>query len=531
MSLLFPQFLELSRPVRPDKEEVPVYPHECRRQGKSYSAELRLNIRISLNGSPAGVFEISGGELPVMVLSKACNLSRISRNDYPKHGEEEREIANDASLAGEWRTNACVRSGARTVFRANIYSSPGSHISMETDRAYLWVLSIRAAMRILVRLKDDDYSSQTRALSYLGRLFRGRMHVSSGSTDEEAGVYLLKQFVAIHLDSFVDKYHLLCVDPALEVPKVLNFFLLITIHAFIQQSLLLLAPEIGSSMNYLLATGNLPPSVRANLSPQLGGQSTGLSVPADNVNFLRLAAQFRAIHRGAIFTDMRTTSVRRLLPEAWGFLCPVHTPDGAPCGLLNHLAEPVEAVCETPKQSSVDSLAEWLSTHKLRPVELSRQLSGVTEEQNALPVLLDGRLVGWCSSWTECMLLANELRDMKLNKSSSHVPYSLEIAAVPPTDVGSQYPGLFLFTGASRLLRPVKNVRNGPQNGADLIEWIGTFEQPYLDIAVTEKELEERSEEDRSHMELAPEAIFSFVAGLTPYQDFNQVAFAERGHH
>ena len=69
---------------------------------------------------------------------------------------------------------------------------------------------------------------------------------------------------------------------------------------------------------------------------------------------------------------MRTTSVRKLLPEAWGmpelsvaplfssrrylfkpyrlcyiyiflfytlgFLCPVHTPDGAPCGLLNHMA-------------------------------------------------------------------------------------------------------------------------------------------------------------------------------------------------
>lgn len=95
-------------------------------------------------------------------------------------------------------------------------------------------------------------------------------------------------------------------------------------------------------MNYMLATGNLPPSVRASLSPQLGGQSTGLSVPADNVNFLRLAAQFRAVHRGAVFTEMRTTGVRRLLPEAWGFLCPVHTPDGAPCGLLNHLAEPVE---------------------------------------------------------------------------------------------------------------------------------------------------------------------------------------------
>lgn len=35
---------------------------------------------------------------------------------------------------------------------------------------------------------------------------------------------------------------------------------------------------------------------------------------------------------------MKTTTVRKLLPEAWGFLCPVHTPDGSPCGLLNHIS-------------------------------------------------------------------------------------------------------------------------------------------------------------------------------------------------
>jgi DNA-directed RNA polymerase I subunit RPA2 len=34
---------------------------------------------------------------------------------------------------------------------------------------------------------------------------------------------------------------------------------------------------------------------------------------------------------------MKTTTVRKLLPETWGFLCPVHTPDGGPCGLLNHI--------------------------------------------------------------------------------------------------------------------------------------------------------------------------------------------------
>ncbi|THD25069.1 DNA-directed RNA polymerase subunit beta [Fasciola hepatica] len=624
--------MEVGRPVRLEKEDVPVFPRECRRQGKSYSAELRLNIRISINGSPAGVFQIPGGDIPVMVLSKACNLSRLSRANFPKHGEEEREVGGYFIVNGKERVlrllvmtrrnfplaisrssfkkrghgytehaviMRCVREDetvALMMLHWLMNGEPTLAFVVEREQFFVPIsILLRAlvaktefeifddirrgsgeslsleesAMRILVHLKDDDYNSQTRALSYLGRLFRGRMHVSSGASDEDAGTYLLKQFLAIHLDSFVDKYHLLCLMirklhafvlgqcceesndnlmfqevllPSTLYMQVLRAKICQTLDStrdhvlarsrkgkvrinptFVHQSLLLLATEIGISMNYMLATGNLPPSVRAALSPQFGGQSTGLSVPADNVNFLRLAAQFRAVHRGSIFTDMRTTTVRRLLPEAWGFLCPVHTPDGAPCGLLNHLAEPVEAVCETPKQSFVDSLATWLSTQKLRPVELSRQLSGVTEEQNALPVLLDGRLVGWSSSWAECLLLANELRDLKLDKNSTQVPYSLEIAAVPPTEVGSQYPGLYLFTGASRLLRPVKNVKNGPQIGdGGLIEWIGTFEQPYLDIAVTLKELEERSAEIRSHIELSPESIFSFVAGLTPYQDFNQ---------
>ncbi len=47
-------------------------------------------------------------------------------------------------------------------------------------------------------------------------------------------------------------------------------------------------------------------------------------------------SHFRSIHRGAYFAELRTTTVRKLLPESWGFLCPVHTPDGSPCGLLNH---------------------------------------------------------------------------------------------------------------------------------------------------------------------------------------------------
>ncbi|KIH47778.1 RNA polymerase Rpb2, domain 3, partial [Ancylostoma duodenale] len=64
---------------------------------------------------------------------------------------------------------------------------------------------------------------------------------------------------------------------------------------------------------------------------------TGFSVIAERINQLRFVSHFRAIHRGAFFMEMRTTDVRKLRPEAWGFICPVHTPDGAPCGLLNHV--------------------------------------------------------------------------------------------------------------------------------------------------------------------------------------------------
>lgn len=58
---------------------------------------------------------------------------------------------------------------------------------------------------------------------------------------------------------------------------------------------------------------------------------------AERLNNMRYWAHLRSIHRGAYFVEMKTTTVRKLLPDSWGFMCPVHTPDGSLCGLLNHL--------------------------------------------------------------------------------------------------------------------------------------------------------------------------------------------------
>ena len=47
-------------------------------------------------------------------------------------------------------------------------------------------------------------------------------------------------------------------------------------------------------------------------------QQAGFTVVAEKLNFYRYLSHFRAVHRGAFFSEMRTTSVRKLLPEAWG---------------------------------------------------------------------------------------------------------------------------------------------------------------------------------------------------------------------
>ena len=77
---------------------------------------------------------------------------------------------------------------------------------------------------------------------------------------------------------------------------------------------------------------------------------------ADKLNFIRYLSHFRCVHRGADFAKMRTTTVRRLLPESWGFLCPVHTPDGEPCGLMNHLTAICEVVTQFVYTASIPAL-------------------------------------------------------------------------------------------------------------------------------------------------------------------------------
>lgn len=53
---------------------------------------------------------------------------------------------------------------------------------------------------------------------------------------------------------------------------------------------------------------------------------------------------------------------------------------------------------------------------------------------------------------------------------------------LPQKETICQFPGLFLFTGPARMMRPVYNL------SAQQIELIGTMEQVHLDICITPEE-------------------------------------------
>ena len=63
------------------------------------------------------------------------------------------------------------------------------------------------------------------------------------------------------------------------------------------------------------------------------------------------------------------------------------------------------------------------------------------------------------------------------------------------------------------MMRPVKNLSNNS------VEWIGSFEQVYLNIAVDASEITTGL---TTHIEISKTNILSVIANLTPFSDFNQ---------
>jgi DNA-directed RNA polymerase I subunit RPA2 len=253
--------------------------------------------------------------------------------------------------------------------------------------------------------------------------------------------------------------------------------------------------NIGGLLEYFLSTGNLVSPTGLDLQ-----QTSGFTVVAEKINFYRFISHFRMVHRGSFFAQLKTTTVRKLLPESWGFLCPVHTPDGSPCGLLNHLAHKCKIATHDLNVSSIPNLL----------AQLGICASSSASIDESVVVQLDGRILGFCSP-KQARVIGDTLRYWKV-EGTHGVPNELEVGYIPNAS-GGQYPGIYIFSQSARMVRPVKYLPLDKQ------DFVGPFEQPYLSIACTDSEIESG---ESSHVEYDPTNILSIVANQTPFSDFNQ---------
>ena len=252
--------------------------------------------------------------------------------------------------------------------------------------------------------------------------------------------------------------------------------------------------NIGALLEYFLSTGNLVSTSGLDLQ-----QVSGFTVVAEKINFYRFISHFRSIHRGSFFAQLKITTVRKLLPESWGFLCPVHTPDGAPCGLLNHLAHQCRVTTSNLDMSSLLGVLVQLG--------MLEDPSTILDEK--VTIQLDGRILGYCMS-DIARSIADSLRYRKVHGTHG-IPLELEIGFIPDTE-GGMYPGIYMSSHPSRMIRAVKYLPS------DKKDYVGAFEQPFMEIACRKPDVQPKT----THIEYSPTSILSILANQTPFSDYNQ---------
>lgn len=400
---------------------------------------------------------------------------------------------------------------------------------------------------MLIELHKERLHTHYDCKNYLGQIFRQRYEkLPKWTTNAEVADHILKTNILVHLDRTIDKYNLLVfmMKKLFQVAEgkskhesadsVMMQELLQGGHLyqkifkeFLENWMFNLKLNLNKrlttddshrvklsdvqtagrycgnlmrTMEFFLATGNLVSRSGLGLM-----QNSGLVIMAENINRMRYMSHFRAVHRGSYFVQMRTTEARQLLPDAWGFICPVHTPDGTPCGLLNHLAIDCFASRDILHKINIEDIITTLVEIGMEPIDTEL----LFDVSKCYTVLLEGRVVGYVND-DRMKAVTDRLRKLKIE--GKRVPDTTEIVWVPKKE-GGQFPGLFLFVGAARMMRPVLNL------ALNKIENIGTFEQVYLEIAIKKEEIYPGV---TTHLEPSKLTFMSNLANLIPMPDNNQ---------
>lgn len=404
-------------------------------------------------------------------------------------------------------------------------------------------LNVKRAKNMLSSFREFELRTQEDCLDYLGSKFKP-LFTERDYTNAEAAMQLLNDHICVHLNDNYDKFKFLTLavrklyrlvdnkrvdNPDIqmnhEIMTITQIFASVLkeriidggrlIKRLLQRSKALDEDEVVKIMRtnetnmcnkfeMLLATGNLNLTAVSDIT-----ESAGFSVIAERINYYRFISHFRSINRGKFFAQLKTTTVRKLKPESWGFFCPVHTPDGTPCGIITHLTHQANVVCKKDK----------LNLNMFFNLGMLPALRGQIVE-NKIDVIMDGRVIGFIQE-EESYNFVKRLRKFRAARK-----FTYEVVFIPKDEnFESLHAAVYIYNGLGRLARPVLNSDNEIEN-------IGIMEQVFLHIepaqADKKDEIEIASDFKQgnnafeSYKEMTTTGFLSLVAGLTPFSDFNQ---------
>lgn len=182
-------------------------------------------------------------------------------------------------------------------------------------------------------------------------------------------------------------------------------------------------------VEHLLATGTLH---LRNTTDMI--QSNGLAISAERLNLYRFISHFESVSRGAFFTTLKTTAVRALRPESLGFLCPVHTPDGTPCGLIVHLA--TGCIIARDCKNILNFIKPCLVQNSI----INNKMN--VSNNQVKPIIVDGKVLGFVDE--EYIDYLRNIR--KINNLNVEIVNKKE--------------GIYVFSECGRIMRQVLFVEN-----------------------------------------------------------------------
>jgi DNA-directed RNA polymerase beta subunit len=159
-----------------DGSKRPIYPMEARLRKITYYAPVYLEVSTYINDVQRENFVADIGKMPVMLKSKFCNLSGLSREELVKHGEDPTDPGGYFIINGTERTivnmedlsaNNFMVEGEGAEFSGRFFAAKGSYkipheFERKKDGLYYMTFTRVKSMPIIVivkalgMVKDED---------------------------------------------------------------------------------------------------------------------------------------------------------------------------------------------------------------------------------------------------------------------------------------------------------------------------------------------------------------------------------------